>query len=484
MTNPADLSLTEASNLIGSRKLSPVELTNACLDRIERYDGQLASFVTICGDRARAEARAAETEILAARYRGPMHGIPYCLKDIIDVAGIRTTAQSRSLEYNIPTEDSACQSRLAAAGAILLGKNATYEFAHGGPSWDVLFPPARNPWNLDFSPSGSSSGSAAAVAARFTPAAIGTDTGGSIRAPAAACGVTGLKPTYGLVSRRGVIPNSWSQDHVGLLARTAEDAAIVLNTIAGYDRRDAASVDIGVKPFRLAPGERLDGLILGVPMAWLDEVPPGLVTKSAFEVALAVLRGLGVEVREVVLPPLLAYNDAKRVIAAAEMFAYHSKQLHTRADWYGASFRYRVLAGASIRAEDYITALRRRAELARDLQISLQDVHGLLLPTGEPAQKLVPLSPESLFTRSSYTAPANLAGNPAIAICCGFTEYGMPLSIQIIGRLFDEATLLRMTIAYQRATAWHEQKPALSHIPPDMRPSRNSSVIQRNRPEI
>ena len=214
------LTIAEAARLIAARRLSPVELTNACLDRIAALDDQLDSFVTLTAERARADAAAAETAIGADGPRSPMHGIPYCLKDIYDTAGIRTTAQSKLLADNVPTRDAACQAKLASAGGVLLGKTATWEFAHGGASWDVLFPPARNPWNPEHSPAGSSSGSAAAVAAGFAPATLGTDTGGSIRGPAAACGIAGLKPTYGLVSRRGVIPNCFTHDHAGPLAWT------------------------------------------------------------------------------------------------------------------------------------------------------------------------------------------------------------------------------------------------------------------------
>ncbi len=240
------LTIAEASRLIAAKKLSPVELTEAYLTRIAAFDSQLDSFVTLTADRARAEAKAAEADIAANGPRGSLHGIPYCLKDIFDTAGIRTTAMSKLLADNVPTRDSCCGERLIAAGGVMLGTNATWEFAHGGPSWDVLFPPARNPWNRDHSPAGSSSGSGAAVAAGFSPATLGSDTGGSIRGPAAANGIAGLKPTYGLVSRRGVIPNCFSHDHAGPLAWTSQDVAILLQIIAGHDPEDPASADVPI----------------------------------------------------------------------------------------------------------------------------------------------------------------------------------------------------------------------------------------------
>ncbi|MDT7568556.1 MAG: aspartyl-tRNA(Asn)/glutamyl-tRNA(Gln) amidotransferase subunit [Pseudonocardiales bacterium] len=237
------LTVAQAASLIADRELSPVELTDAYLARIATLDNQLASFVTVTADRARRQARSAEADIMTSGPRSKLHGIPYCLKDIYDTAGIRTTAQSKLLADNVPAEDSFCQTRLAEAGAILLGKNATWEFAHGGPSWDVLFPPARNPWNTDHSPDGSSSGSAAAVAAGFAPATMGTDTGGSIRGPAAACGIAGLKPTYGRVSRRGVIPNCFSHDHAGPLAWTDTGTVDI-----GYTICSTRSTWVGLAP--------------------------------------------------------------------------------------------------------------------------------------------------------------------------------------------------------------------------------------------
>ena len=462
MSELAFLTIAEASRLIAKRELSPVELTEACLRRIETLDSQLDSFVTVTAERARAEAKAAEAAIMASGPLSRLHGIPYCLKDIFDTAGIRTTAMSKLLADNVPTRDSHCQEKLAAAGGVLLGKNATWEFAHGGPSWDVLFPPARNPWDRTCSPAGSSSGSAAAVAAGFAPATLGSDTGGSIRGPAAACGIAGLKPTYGLVSRRGVLPNCFSQDHAGPLAWTTEDVAILLQIIAGHDPEDPGSVDVAIPDYSAALTGSVKGLVIGVPTQWLEkEAPPSAATMAAFEAALDVFRGLGASVRPVTLPPIEQFDDAKKIIAISELFAIHAADLRTRPELFGASLRYRIIAGGLVRAEDYIQAMRLRTELARSLQAVLSTVDLLMLPTGEPARKLEPVHPSTLFTQPSLTAAFNVGGNPALSVCSGFDTRGLPFSLQIVGRLFDEPTVLRAGDAYEKATPWRDKRPVL-----------------------
>ena len=462
MTELAFLTVAEASRLIAKRELSPVELTEACLRRIETLDSQLDSFVTVTAERARAEAKAAETAIMASGPRGRLHGVPYCLKDIFDTAGIRTTAMSKLLADNVPARDSHCQEKLASAGGILLGKNATWEFAHGGPSWDILFPPARNPWDRACSPAGSSSGSAAAVAAGFAPATLGSDTGGSIRGPAAACGIAGLKPTYGLVSRRGVLPNCFSQDHVGPLAWTTEDVAILLRTIAGHDPEDPGSVDVPIPDYSAALTGNVKGLVIGVPTTWLEkEAPPSAPTMAAFEAALDVFRGLGASVRPVSLPPIEQFDDAKKILAISELFTIHAADLRQRPELFGASLRYRIIAGGLVRAEDYIQAMRLRTDLARRLQAVLSTVDLLMLPTGEPAKKLEPVHPSTLFTQPSFTAAFNVGGNPALSVCSGFDARGLPFSLQIVGRLFDESTVLRAGDAYEKATPWRDRRPVL-----------------------
>jgi aspartyl-tRNA(Asn)/glutamyl-tRNA(Gln) amidotransferase subunit A len=456
------LTIAEASRLIAARKLSPVELTEACQTRIADLDHLLDSFVTLTAERARAEAKAAEATIMAGGPVSRMHGIPYCLKDIYDTAGIRTTGMSKLLADNVPMRDSWCQEKLAAAGGVLLGKNATWEFAHGGPSWDVLFPPARNPWNRDHSPAGSSSGSGAAVAAGFAPATLGTDTGGSIRSPAAANGIAGLKPTYGLVSRRGIIPNCFSHDHAGPLAWTTEDVAILLQIIAGHDPEDPGCADVPIPDYTAALSGDVTGMVIGVPESWFAEAPPTAPTQAAFEAALEVFRGLGATVRPVTLPPLQSFDDCKKTIAVAELFTIHGADLRTRPELFGASLRYRIIAGGLVRAEEYIQAMRWRTDLARAMQAVMATVDVLMLPTNEPAGKLEPIPPSSLFTRTSFTTPFNVGGNPALSVCSGYAEYGLPFSLQIVGKLFDECTVLRAGDAYEKATPWRDQRPVLA----------------------
>ena len=457
------LTLAEAARRIASRDLSPVELLDACLARVDAVDARLGSFVALTRDRALAEARAAEAAIVAGGHRGPLHGIPYSLKDIFETRGIPTTAQSRLLADNVPDADCDAQERLAAAGAVLMGKAATWEFAHGGPSWDVAFPPCRNPWDLDKDPAGSSSGSAAGVAAGLCLATMGSDTGGSIRGPAAACGIAGLKPTYGRVSRRGVLPNCFTHDHSGPLAWTVEDVAILLGAVAGFDPRDPGCVDLPVPDYRAALTGSVAGLTIGVPYRWIEEdAPASPVTRAGLDAALGVFRDMGAAVRPIELPPLEDYEDSKRIIAMAELFAIHAKDLRQRPELFGASLRYRIIAGGLIRAEDYVQAMRLRTTLARAMQAVLRQVDLIMLPTAEPAKALQPQPPESLFTKRGYTTAFNVGGNPALALCMGFAPDGMPLSLQIVGRLFDEATVLRAGHAYERATPWRDRRPALT----------------------
>jgi aspartyl-tRNA(Asn)/glutamyl-tRNA(Gln) amidotransferase subunit A len=369
---------------------------------------------------------------------------------------------SKLLADNVPARDSFCGERLTEAGAVMLGKNATWEFAHGGPSWDVLFPPARNPWNRDHSPAGSSSGSGAAVAAGFAPATLGSDTGGSIRGPAAANGIAGLKPTYGLVSRRGVIPNCFSHDHAGPLAWTTEDVAILMQAIAGHDPEDPASADVPVPDYRAALTGDVKGTVIGVPYEWFEQLPPSAATMRALEDALTVFKDMGAEVRPVSLPPLRDYEYTKKVIAVAELFTIHGHDLRTRPELFGSSLRYRIIAGGLVRAEDYILAMRARTDLARAMQAVMATVDVMMLPTQEPAGKLEPVPPETLFTKLSFTTAFNVGGNPALSVCNGYAENGLPFSLQIVGKLFDDATVMRFGDAYEKATPWRQLRPDLA----------------------
>lgn len=461
MTDLLSLTAAELAAAYRAGTLSPVEVARAALAAIETHDQRIDSFITVTADRALADAARAESDLRRGHDRGPMHGIPYGLKDIVETAGIRTTGQSRSLAEYVPEQDAEVARRLAEGGGVLIGKNTTWEFAHGGPSWDVVAPPARNPWNPDHHPAGSSSGTGAALAAGFIAAGIGADTGGSIRLPAAMCGIAGLKPTYGRVSRRGVFPNSFTHDHAGPMARTSRDAAMMLAVIAGHDPADPGSAEVPVPDYVAGMSGRLDGLRIGVPWSWLDEAESSDGTRKAFTAALAVIAEAGATVIDITLPPLQAYSDSKKTIAMAELFAIHGKTLRETPHLLGESLRYRIQCGALIRAEDYIRAMRWRTQLARATQAVFQSVDLVLTPCAEPAGKLEPTPHSWLFAHKSLTTPFNSAGNPALSVGMGFNDDGLPYSLQIAGRSFDEATVLRAGDAYERLTGWTHRRPPL-----------------------
>jgi len=460
--DPAFLTIAELNRLYDQRELSPVEVTRSLLDRIAAHDGKLHSFIRVTPEVALAEAQAAERELVAGRRRGPLQGIPYALKDIVETAGIPTTGHSKLCQDHVPTADAHLVTLLKAGGAVLMGKLATWEFALGGPSWDLPWPPARNPWNPDYLPGGSSSGAGAAVAAGFVPGAIGTDTGGSIRGPAAVCGIAGLKPTYGRVSRRGVFPNTFTMDHCGPLTRSAEDIALFLQVIAGFDAEDPGSEDAPVPDYSTALTGRIEGLRLGLIDHWCaqgahPDLPP------AMSAAVEALRGLGAIVEPVQLSGLRDYTDCKTTISIAELYSIHEKDLKTRPQDFGRILRNRVLPGALIRAEDYVQALRWRAVLAREQALALKRFDALLtagaLNVADPAE---PDQPDRLVSSPSITMPFSVGGLPALAIPCGFSRAeGLPLSLQIAAGPMAEPTVLRIAHAYQRATDWHRRHPDL-----------------------
>jgi len=458
------LSVAEAAALIAKRQLSPVELTHAYLDRIERLNGALHSYVRVLDQTALAEARAAEAEIVAGRYRGPLHGVPIGLKDIYDTAGVPTEGGSRLCLGHTPAEDATTTRLLRDAGAIVLGKLTTWEFAIGGTAFDTPFPPARNPWNVERDPAGSSSGSGAAVAAGLCAAAMGSDTGGSIRWPAAWCGLAGLKPTYGRVSRAGIMPLSFSLDHAGPLTWTVEDAAIVLQAIAGPDPRDPASSGWPVPDYRAALAEpELKGMRLAVVRSMFErDSVASEEMRAAFDHSVEVLCGLGAVIGEVELPPLALYGAAAFMIARGEGFAIHEKTLRERPQDYGALARERLTIGAYVRASDMVQAMRRRRMLVDTTAAAMAGIDALLLPTvPDPAPKLGELAPYFGNERPPYMRPFNLTGQPALSVCNGFDSAGLPLSLQIVGRHFDEATVLRIGHAYERATTWRQRRPQL-----------------------
>ena len=459
----AFLTIAEASRLIEQKKLSPVELTTELIRRAQGIDPQLNTYLLLTAERALDQARQAEREIAAGNYRGPMHGVPFGLKDIYSTAGIRTTGHSRICLDTVPTTDATTVKKLYEAGAVLTGKLATHEFAHGGPSFDLPWPPARNPWNREHFTGGSSSGSGAAVAAGLVPAALGSDTGGSIRGPAALCGIVGLKPTYGLVSRHGVYTNSFSFDHAGPMTWTVEDCAIMLQAIAGYDAKDPASAARPVPDYRAALTGDIKGLRIGI-VRHLHEDDCAVTPEvsAALEQALKVFSLLGATLGEVRLRPALDYYDVKITIAESELLAVHEHALRTRPSDFGEDFLGRVLPAVLINGRDYIQAQRERRRMVAEMAPVYANYDVLVTATaGGPAPRLESWRTIEFWRRASLTTPFNVTGGPALAQCIGFSSNGLPLSMQIAGRPFDDATVLRVAHAYEKATPWRAKRPEL-----------------------
>lgn len=460
----AYLGFAAAAQQIRDRILSPVELTRALIERIERLDPRVNAFLRFTPEAALAQAKAAEAEISAGRYRGPLHGVPYALKDIIDYAGLPTTAHSKILSDNIAAEDSFVAARLRAAGGVHLGKLSTHEFAIGGPSFDLPWPPARNPWNRKHFPGGSSSGSGAGLAAGFFSAALGTDTGGSVRNPAAMCGIAGMKPSYGRVSRRGVVPLAQSLDHIGPMTRGVRDNALLLGLIAGHDPHDPGSADEPVDDYLATIDAGVRGLRLGVVRHfYTEDYAADPEQAAAVEAALAVWREAGAAIAEVRLAPLEVWNAPTRVILAAEAFAVHERWLRERPQDYGARARERLLQGALLRAADYIQAQRERTRLTRLLAEAMREFDALVTVSScDPAPRL---DDEAALARTHVRQarmPFNLTGYPALVIPAGFTrDRHLPLSVQIVGHPFEEAMVYRIAQAYETATQWVDRHPPL-----------------------
>lgn len=444
-----------------SGALSPVDLLQALLRRIEAHDAQLHAFLRLTPEIAMRQARAAEREMRDHRYRGPLHGIPYALKDIIDVAGVPTTAQSRILRNNVATCDAVVTEQLNAAGAVCVGKLATHEFAMGGPSFDLPWPPARNPWNPKFFPGGSSSGSAVAVAAGFVPFAIGTDTRGSVRNPASLCGIVGMKPTYGRVSCRGVIPLSHSLDHVGPLTRTVADNALVLAAIAADGAPGSTGAPLPEPDFSRNLEAGIAGLKVGVIRRFYerDLVAGGDMSRGIAD-CLKVLEDLGAILVEIDPGPLEEYNAVTRLIMIAEAYAVHEGWLRTRPNDYGSLMLERVLAGAFVSASDYIHAQRQRARLTRRFNASLAGVDVAVTASSmEPACPIEDRDACQRLYERHARAPFNLTGNPALSMPIGFSAEGLPLGMQIIGKPFEEAMVYRLARGYERASEWARRLP-------------------------
>jgi aspartyl-tRNA(Asn)/glutamyl-tRNA(Gln) amidotransferase subunit A len=452
--------IVELAPRLRRKEVSPIELTRACLDRIEQLNPALNAFITLTADAALAEARAAEIEISRGEWRGPLHGIPFAIKDLIDTAGTRTTAASALYQNRVPTEDAEVVRRLRRAGAVILGKNNLHEFAYGGSSLVSFFGDIHNPWNTAHIAGGSSGGSAAAVAAGLCYAAIGTDTAGSIREPAALCGCVGIKPTYGRVSCQGVIPLSWSLDHVGPLAATVGDAAVVLQTIAGYDPLDVCSVDVPVPDFVSGLRDATKALRVGIPRAYFYHDLDHEV-RAAVEQALAVIGTLVAEMRDVQIE---ARTD--RTVQAAESYAYHAVDIARTPELYQPETLRRIRSGANISAAEYIQRRRELDQERRRAHDIFADVDLLVTPTmpiPSPAIADLKKDPDALrpaeLALLRNTRPFNVWGLPAISVPCGFTKSGLPIGLQIAGPHWREDLVLRLAHAYESATEWRGRDP-------------------------
>ena len=446
------LSIAEASARIQSGELSPVELTQAFLDRIDALDGELNSYILVTRDEALAAAHAAEDEIAAGRYRGPLHGIPIALKDLYDTKGIATTGQSKLLESRIPEEDCTVWVRLREAGAVLLGKLTMFEFALGGPDTS-LAKLSRNPWDLGKSPGGSSSGSGTAMAAGLAMGTLGSDTGGSIRIPAAYCGIVGIKPTYGRVSRAGVLPLSWSLDHAGPMTWTVEDAALMLQPMAGHDPADPTSSTAAVPDYRSALRDDLSGLTVGFPRSYIasPDVMLDDEVHEAFHDSLSALRDLGATVEVVEIPSLEHATQANSLIMIAEAHAYHVDNLRNHPDLYGQTAKLCFTLGGMFSSGDYVQSMRLRAQVRSEYAALMERVDLIATPTmATPASDFdFDLLPVLMI--SNFMGPMNMTGMPALSIPNGFSKGGLPIGLQLAGRPFGESTVLGAGHAYEKA---------------------------------
>ena len=451
-----------ASADIAAKKLSPVELTTHLLARIKAVDPTINSFLLVTGERAMADAKAAETRMMQGTRIGPLDGIPIAHKDIYNTAGIRTTAHSRQLEQNVPKADATTVAKLTAAGTVMLGKLATHEFAFGGPSFDLPWPPARNPWDPRHFTSGSSSGTGAAVAAGLILGGTGSDTGGSIRGPAALCGIAGIKPTYGRVSRSGILPLAYTLDHSGPMAWTVEDCALMLQVMAGYDPADPAGSKKPVPDFSAALGKGVKGLKVGV-IRHFHEVdnPASAATLKGIADAAELFRSEGAEVTDVTLSPMQDYFACGFLIMIQEAYALHEKWMQTSFTQYGELLRDRMGLAAFLTGADYIQAIRKRRELCLEMAAAMVGVD-ILLTASQPAEAgLIDEVPKWNFDKPNFTMPFNLTGYPAISICSGYGLGGLPVSIQLIAKPFEEVTLFGVADAYEKATDWRGHRPKL-----------------------
>jgi aspartyl-tRNA(Asn)/glutamyl-tRNA(Gln) amidotransferase subunit A len=466
MTDLAYLSVAEGAQLLRAKKLSPVEWTKALLDRIAAIDEHYNAFLVVTADKALAQAKAAEAEIVKGQWRGPMHGVPYAAKDIFDIEGMATTCHSKIRKDHRAASDAFVVKKLRDAGAVLLGKVALHEFATGGPAFDLPWPPARNPWNRDLHPGGSSSGSGAALAAGMAPAALGTDTGGSVRNPATCCGIIGMKPTYGAVSLNGVFPLTYSLDHVGPMTRTVEDNAIFFHAIAGHDPRDPTTANRATPDCLTDLKAGLKGVRIGVVEHFYKEdaeADPAQV--RAIEQAVATLQKLGAQVKTIRLSPLALWTDCNRTIHQAEAYAIHETDVQERPEDFSALTRNRLLPGAFVSSAKYIRAQQLRGALCREFADAMHDLDAvvtlssLLLPC-----RIDDLAAVAKTYDQQCRLVFNVTGTPAISVPTGHTASGVPLAMQIAGRAFDEPMVYRVAQAFCAATGFADKRPPIKIV--------------------
>ncbi len=467
-STPTDWTLQQASEQIRARKLSPVELTRACLTLIEKLNPKVNAFITVMTEQAMAQARELEAQQHAGKMRGPLHGIPIGLKDLYDTADAKTTCASAVFANRVPTEDAEVVRRLKAAGAIIVGKQNMHEFAYGATSVPSHFGAVHNPWNPDRIAGGSSGGSAVSVATSMCFAALGSDTGGSIRCPSAYCGITGLKPTYGRVSTRGVVPLSWSLDHAGPMSRTAEDAALILAAIAGYDPKEPTSVDWPVDNYVQGLRAKTVAWKIGTPRRmFFEQLDPEI--QAAVSTALDVIDKLTAGVRDVELP---AYQPLP--VVGVEAHTFHKPYLTKTPELYQASTRRRLEGNANVPASGYVEGRRELDRLRRVIGDVFTNVDLLVAPTtpiqpwtiaeASKREELTtpPTGVNGAFAPLRNTSPFDVFGIPAISIPCGFSRDGMPIGLQIAGPRFAEGRVLALARAYQQATDWHLRRPTVS----------------------
>jgi aspartyl-tRNA(Asn)/glutamyl-tRNA(Gln) amidotransferase subunit A len=441
--------------------ISPVELVRACLKRIERLNPQLNAYITVTAEAALSRAAELEAAVQHGRWRGPLHGIPVALKDNIDTTGIRTTAASELFKDRVPSEDAEVVRRLKNAGAILLGKANLHEFALGGSSSVSYFGPVHNPWALDRIPGGSSGGPAAATAARLCFGSLGTDTAGSIRIPACYCGIVGFKPTYGRVSNRGVVPLSWTLDHVGPLCRTVKDVALMLRVIAGYDEADPASADTPVPDYNRAFSIQTSNLRLGVPRTPFFEGLDQQIAK-AVEAAIEVLRRLTASVRETVLSSgSVPFGELYSTLRGVEAYTYHSQWIAGSPEKYQEATRQQIQKSANVKAATYMQARRQLDLLRREVNKVFVSVDLLITPTMPAPPVAIAQAADPTAVSIRNTSPFDILGLPAISVPCGFTTSGLPIGLQIVGAPFAESTVMALAHAYEDATEWHRRSPPL-----------------------